>query len=166
MGNNEKARYDQSYYDRIYQEVIHINDEEVVTQFMGKQMQNPEDALAYLSQWDHGDGDGEKLTYSQIMEGLTHVNYVSNDIYLALWQTGIDGISLYRVSTEEKSNNEGGSQGLSDKERFIISEGLLSLMHNIYALRAVLLDEEVNKALDAYITKIKRLNDKICLEMD
>jgi len=70
--------------------VIHIDDAKVVALFMDKYKQNQEEALAYLSQWDYGESNG-LLTYAQIMEGLTHVNYAANDMYLALWQTGIDG---------------------------------------------------------------------------
>jgi len=55
---------------------------------------------------------------------------------------------------------------LSNEERFILSDGLIVLIHNVHALRSVLYDEEVNKALDAYIARVKNLNDKICLKMD
>ena len=55
---------------------------------------------------------------------------------------------------------------LSEDERYIISEGLLTLMTNVNALKSILHDIEVNEALDAYIRKIKNLNDKVCQAVD
>lgn len=166
MNGKEDTKCNQSYRGMIYQEVIHIDDAEVVAQFMDKYQQNQEEALEYLSQWDYGETSDELLTYSQIMNGLMYANYVANDMYLALWQTGIDGISLYRVVGGENSDNKEDRLKLSDEERFILSEGLIALMHNVHALRSVLYDEGVNKALDAYNEKVKRLINKICLDMD
>jgi len=66
----------------------------------------------------------------------------------------------------KKSNFDEGRTKLSDEERIILSEGLIRLMNSVRELRSILYDEEVNKALDAYVEKVKKLNDKICLEMD
>lgn len=54
----------------------------------------------------------------------------------------------------------------SEDERYIISEGLITLMTNVNALKSILHDIEVNQALDAYIQKIKNLNDKVCQTVD
>ena len=151
---------------KIYQEVIHIDDAEVVAQFMDRFRQDEEDALAYLSQWDYGETSDKQLTYSQIMDGLMYVNYAANDMYLALWQTGIDGIHLYRVVDDENSHDKEVRLTLSGCERFILGQGLLALMHNVNALISALYDEEVYKALDAYIEKVNKLIDKICLDTD
>ncbi len=52
------------------------------------------------------------------------------------------------------------------EEEYIISEGLLSLMANVNALKSILHDVEVNEALDSYFEKLKKLNNKVCLNMD
>lgn len=104
MDDTKTAKWYSYCQNKVYQEVIHIDDAEVAALFMEKHGQNPEEALAYLSQWDYGEESDKRLTYSQIMDGLLFVNYAVNDLYLALWQTGIDSISLYRVVTGENSN--------------------------------------------------------------
>ena len=55
---------------------------------------------------------------------------------------------------------------LSEEEKYIVSEGLLSLMANANALKSILHDIDVNEALDAYIGKIKKLNDKVIQSID
>lgn len=151
--------------DKVYQEVAHIDDAEVVALFMEKCKQDQQEALSYLSQWDYGEEGGEQLVYSQIMEGLMFVNHIVNDMYLAVWQTGIEGISLYRAVAGEKMITR-IRMDFSEDERYIISEGLLTLMTNVNALKSILHDIEVNEALDAYIQKIKNLNDKVCQAVD
>ncbi len=66
----------------------------------------------------------------------------------------------------KKSDCDEGRTKLSDEERIILSEGLIRLMNSVRELRSILYDEEVNRALDAYVEKVQKLNDKICLRMD
>lgn len=145
---------------------MNIDDAEVVAQFMDKFRRDQEEALAYLSQWDYGETSVELLTYSQIMDGSMYVNYAANDMYLALWQTGIDSIHLYRVVDDENSPDKEVILRLSGCERFILGQGLLALMNNVNALKSALYDEEVYRALDAYIERVKKLINKICLDTD
>lgn len=166
MGEKEGKTGSLSCQDKVYQEVVHIDDAEVVVLFMEKYRQDQAEALSYLSQWDYGEGGGERLAYSQIMEGLMYVNYIAGDMYLAVWQTGINGISLYRAVAEEETIMRRARMNLSEEERCMVSEGLLTLMANVNALKSILYDIEVNEALDAYIEKIKRLNDKVCQAVD
>lgn len=166
MSDNEGKTGSMSCQNKVYQEVVHIDDAEVVALFMEKCKQDQEEALSYLSQWDYGEEVGEQLAYSQIMEGLTFVNHIASDMYLAVWQTGVEGISLYRAVDGEKMITGRTGMDLSEDERYIISEGLLTLMTNVNALKSILHDIEVNEALDAYIRKIKNLNDKVCQAVD
>lgn len=165
MSDKERKTGSLSCHDKVYQEVVHIDDAEVVALFMEKCKLNQEEALSYLSQWDCGEG-GEQLAYSQIMEGLMFVNHIAVDMYLAVWQTGIEGISLYRAVTGETMITRRTRMDFSEDERYIISEGLITLMTNVNALKSILHDIEVNQALEAYIQKIKNLNDKVCQTVD
>lgn len=165
MSDKERKTGGLSCHDKVYQEVVHIDDAEVVALFVEKCKQNQEEALSCLSQWDYGEG-GEQLAYSQIMEGLMFVNHIAGDMYLAVWQTGIEGISLYRAVTGEKMITRRTRMDFSEDERYIISEGLITLMTNVNALKSILHDIEANQALDAYIQKIKNLNDKVCQTVD
>ena len=83
-----------------YVEVVHFKDSEVIDYFMELQKEDIDAALLYLSQWDYGENDIEKfLIRQQIFDGLLYVKYLENNIYLALWQIGIEGITLYRKVT-------------------------------------------------------------------
>ena len=95
-----------------YLEVINFTDPEVINYFMELQKEDIDAALLYLSQWDYGENDIEKfLIRQQIFDGLLYVKYLENNgslitildvlknIYLALWQIGIEGITLYRKVT-------------------------------------------------------------------
>lgn len=86
----------------LYQEVIYLQDTEVVEIFMEKYRRDDEEALEFLAQWDYGCDSGEIQTFSQIMDSLAFVNYIAIDEYMALWQTGVDGVSLYRRVFEEE----------------------------------------------------------------
>ena len=83
MSDNEGKTGSMSCQNKVYQEVVHIDDAEVVALFMEKCKQDQEEALSYLSQWDYGEEVGEQLAYSQIMEGLTFVNHIASDMYMA-----------------------------------------------------------------------------------
>lgn len=166
MDGKGDTQYNLNFHSKIYQEVIHIDDVEVIAHFMDKYQQDQEEALAYISQWDYGEISDELLTYSQIMDGLKYVNYVANDLYLALWQTGIECIHLYRAADDENSHNKEVSLKLSECERFILGQGLLALMHNVNAQKSAFYDEEVYKALNAYNEKVKMLINKICQDKD
>lgn len=83
-----------------YLEMINFTDPEVINYFMELQKEDIDAALLYLSQWDYGEIDIEKiLVRQQIFDGLLYVKYLENNIYLALWQIGIEGITLYRKVT-------------------------------------------------------------------
>lgn len=83
-----------------YLEVINFTDPEVINYFMELQKEDIDAALLYLSQWDYGEIDIEKiLVRQQIFDGSLYVKYLENNIYLALWQIGIEGITLYRKVT-------------------------------------------------------------------
>ena len=80
-----------------YVEVVHFNDPEVIDYFMELQKEDIDAAFLYLSQWDYGENDiGKISTRDQVFDGLLYVKYLENDKYLALWQIGIEGITLYR----------------------------------------------------------------------
>lgn len=80
-----------------YVEVVHFNDPEVIDYFMELQKEDIDAAFLYLSQWDYGENDTEKILIRQeVFDGLLYVKYLENDKYLALWQIGIEGITLYR----------------------------------------------------------------------
>ena len=80
-----------------YVEVVNFNDQEVIDYFMQLQKEDIDAAFLYLSQWDYGENDIEKILIRQeVFDGLLYVKYLENDKYLALWQIGIEGITLYR----------------------------------------------------------------------
>lgn len=91
----------------IYYEVIDFTDLDVVDHFMELAEKDSVAALAYLGQWDYGDNMSDlPLTRQQIFEGLSFTKYVEDGEYLALWQIGINGITLYRKAEKDLSNPE------------------------------------------------------------
>ena len=76
-----------------YLEVVNFNDPEVIDYFM----EDIDAALLYLSQWDYGENDTQKILIRQeVFDGLLYVKCLENNKYLALRQIGIEGITLYR----------------------------------------------------------------------
>lgn len=55
---------------------------------------------------------------------------------------------------------------LSENERYIISEGIIALMGNANAAKALVHDPEVVEATDKYLAKLQALNQKICTEQE
>ena len=55
---------------------------------------------------------------------------------------------------------------LSEDERYIISEGIIALMDNANAAKALVHDLEVVEATDKYLAKLQALNQKICTEQE
>lgn len=80
-----------------YIQSVNFTDPEVINYFMKIQKEDIDAALLYLSQWDYGENDiGKISTRDQVFDGLLYVKYLENNQYLALWQIGIEGITLYR----------------------------------------------------------------------
>ena len=83
-----------------YIQSVNFTDPEVINYFMKIQKEDIDAALLYLSQWDYGENAIEKIsTRDQVFDGLLYVKYLENNQYLALWQIGIEGITLYRKVT-------------------------------------------------------------------
>lgn len=80
-----------------YRELADFTDLDVIGCFMKLEKEDPFAALSYLAQWDYGEDIGEELmTRRQIFEGLAFSKYAEDSGYLALWQIGVEGITLYR----------------------------------------------------------------------
>ena len=96
-----------------YRELTYFTDLDVIGCFMELEKKDPFAALAYLAQWDYGEDIGEELlTRRQIFEGLAFTKYAEDSGYLALWQIGIEGITLYRKMEREEYTCEAG-RGIS-----------------------------------------------------
>lgn len=79
-----------------YQEVINLQDSETVDTFLELQKENDSKAIQYLSGWDYGERLTDTiLTREQVFGNLPFVNYAETDEYLALWQIGVIGVTLY-----------------------------------------------------------------------
>lgn len=84
----------------MYYEVITIQDLDMVYSFRELAKTDSNAALTYLVQWDYGESNPENVfTRHQLFAGLRFVDYIENAQYLALWQIGIDSVSLYRKVT-------------------------------------------------------------------
>ena len=82
-----------------YRELADFTDLDVIGCFMKLEKEDPFAALSYLAQWDYGEDIGEELMMRrQIFEGLAFTKYAEDSGYLALWQIGVEGITLYRKS--------------------------------------------------------------------
>ena len=83
-----------------YIQSVNFTDPEVITYFMKIQKEDIDAALLYLSQWDYGENDTQKILIRQeVFDGLLYVKCLESNKYLALWQIGIEGITLYRKVT-------------------------------------------------------------------
>lgn len=83
--------------DKEWVEVINLNDLEVFETFVDKAKTDHDEALAYLSQWDQGEDNGEPEPYNGITGKLSCVHTIMNTQYMALWQAGIEAVTLYRA---------------------------------------------------------------------
>lgn len=96
-----------NYFDlkekALYVEVAHFEGSEEVDRFHELRKQDPEGAVSFLAQWDYGENDGSPEMLSQIKKGLLYVNCAEYGDYVALWQTGVAGITFYR-QVREKEN--------------------------------------------------------------
>lgn len=82
--------------ERLYTEVAHFEESETVDRFHELEEQDSDSAVHFLSQWDYGENDGDPETLSQITDGLLFMNRAECGDYMALWQTGVTGVTLYR----------------------------------------------------------------------
>lgn len=96
----------------LYTETAHFEDSETVDRFLEMEKQDPGSAVSFLSQWDNGENDGNPETLSRITEGLLYVNRAEQAEYMALWQTGVTGVTLYRRITEKEEQRNDGSRAL------------------------------------------------------
>lgn len=88
-----------NYFDqaeRLYVEVAHFEESGTVDRFNELERQDPDSAVSFLSQWDYGENDGDPETLSQMIDGLFFVNIVEWEDYMAIWQLGVTGVTLYR----------------------------------------------------------------------
>lgn len=89
-----------NYFDpaeeELYVEVAYFEESETMDRFYELERQDPGSAVAFLSQWDYGESDGNPETLSQITDGLLFLNRAEWGDYMALWQTGLTGTTLYR----------------------------------------------------------------------
>ncbi len=91
----------------IYREVENFTDFVVIDYFMYLEREDPFAALTYLSQWDYGESlSEESFNRQDIFEGLSFTKYAEDENYLALWQIGVDGITLYRKEEQENPGQE------------------------------------------------------------
>lgn len=91
----------------VYREVENFTDFVVIDYFMYLEREDPSTALTYLSQWDYGESlSEESLERQDIFEGLSFTRYAEDENYLALWQIGVDGITLYRKEEQENLGKE------------------------------------------------------------
>lgn len=79
-----------------YVEAVHLEDSETVECFLEMAGQDEERAVSFLAQWDFGENDGEPQGREEIAEGLLFVNRAEYGEYMAIWQTGVQGVTLYR----------------------------------------------------------------------
>lgn len=81
----------------MYYEVVNIQDLNIVDSFKELAKTDSDAALAYLAQWDYGESNPDEVfTRHQLFARLRFADYIENAQYLALWQIGIDAVSLYR----------------------------------------------------------------------
>lgn len=79
-----------------YQEVINLEDSETVDIFLELQKESDSKAIEYLSGWDYGEQLTDTiLTRDQVFGQLSFVEYAETDQYLAVWQIGVTGVTLY-----------------------------------------------------------------------
>lgn len=82
--------------DGCYVEVVHLEDSETVELFLEMVGQDEGSAVSFLAQWDFGENDGDPQGREEIAEGLLFVNRAEHGEYMAVWQTGVQGVTLYR----------------------------------------------------------------------
>ena len=92
--------------EELYIEVAHLEESEAVDCFHELEEQDPDSAVSFLSQWDYGENDGNPKTLSQITDRLLFVNRAECGDYMALWQTGVTGVTLYRRYSEGRPAQE------------------------------------------------------------
>lgn len=63
-----------------YVEVVHFKDSEVIDYFMELQKEDIDAAFLYLSQWDYGENDIEKILIRQeVFDGLLYVKCLESN---------------------------------------------------------------------------------------